>query len=35
MHNYENGQYEAYVTILYINKLIAKLEGLRTLKLLL
>jgi len=33
MHNHENSQYEACVTILYINKLIAKLEGLYTLKL--
>ena len=27
MHNYKNGQYKAYRTILYISKLIAKIRG--------
>jgi len=27
MHNYENGQYKACATILYISKLIAKIRG--------
>ena len=27
MYNYKNGQCEAYITILYISKLIAKIRG--------